>query len=58
MGVGTIAIASAIGSTFSPRGSNALLQFFAHDLFNLDLDGTHGKTTEMLTKFLLFEQDV
>jgi hypothetical protein len=35
-----------------------LVQFFTHDLFNQDLDGTHGKTTEMLTKFLLFEQDV
>src|SRR5258708_33791109 len=57
-GVGTIAIASAIGSTFSPRGSNTLLQFFTHDLFNQDLDGTHSKTTEMLTKLLLFGQDV
>src|SRR6266571_2695873 len=43
--VGAIAIPSAIGGTFSPRGSNALFQFFTHDLFDQDLDRTHGETT-------------
>jgi hypothetical protein len=44
-GVGSIAIPMAIGSTFSPRGSNALLQLFTHDVFDQHLDGTDSETT-------------
>jgi len=29
-----------------------LLQFFPHDVFDQDLNGTHGQTTQILTKFL------
>src|SRR5437899_1122626 len=32
--VGPIAIASAVGCAFAPGGSDALLQFFTHDLFD------------------------
>src|SRR5712692_5863096 len=55
-GGGTIAIASAIGRAFSPRCSDALLQLFTHDLFDQDLDCTHGKAPYMLTKLLLLWQ--
>ncbi len=49
-GVGPVAIPSAIGSTFAPGGSDALFQFFTHDVFDQDLDGTHGQATYMLTR--------
>jgi hypothetical protein len=29
-----------------------LLQFFPHDVFDHDLNGAHGQTTHILTKFL------
>src|SRR6266852_2631609 len=51
--IGPIAIATTRGRAFAPRGSDALLQFFTHDLFDQDLDGAHGQTPYMLTKFLL-----
>ncbi len=55
--VGPVAIASAAGSTFPPPGSDTLLQFFAHNLFDQDLDSAHGKATQMLTKLLLVWHD-
>jgi hypothetical protein len=44
-GVRPIAIATTIGSAFAPGGSDTLLQFFPHDLFDQDLDRAYGKTT-------------
>ena len=40
------------GSAFAPPGSDALLQFFTHDLFDQDPNGAHGQTPSMLAKFL------
>src|SRR5260370_34361486 len=42
--IGPIAIAMSSGRAFAPRGSDALLQFFTHDLFDQDLNGAHGQT--------------
>ena len=43
--VGPIAIATTSGSAFAPRGSDALLQLFPHDVFDQDLDSAHSETT-------------
>src|SRR6266699_516367 len=56
-GVGPIAVPTTSGRAFAPRGSDALLELFAHDLFNQDLDGAHGQPTQVLTKLLLVRDD-
>ncbi|GAC1346834.1 MAG: hypothetical protein NVSMB27_11130 [Ktedonobacteraceae bacterium] len=54
--VGPIAIASTSGCAFSPRCTKTLFEFFTHNLFEQNLNRTHGKTTQLLTKgFLLWQ---
>jgi hypothetical protein len=56
-GVGAIAVATACGRTFPPRGTQTLLQFFPHDLFEQDLHGAHGQTPQILPKLLLVQRN-
>ena len=43
--VGPIAIPTAAGRAFPPRGPKALLEFFPHDSFEQHLHRTHGQAT-------------
>jgi hypothetical protein len=52
-GIGAVAIPFALGATFSPRGSNELIQLFTHHFLYHHPHCSASQSTQMLMKLLL-----
>jgi len=56
-GVSAIAIAFALGATFSPGCSNELVELFTHHGFDHDPHGAQGECPQVLMEDVLIWQD-